>query len=457
LSAPALGLARTPAFYAPVTAGVAVLAGATLAGRPVGLGLALTVLALLGAAAAAAPARDPLLWLPAAALALMPAIRAAGWVQALSLLGALLLAGLAVGGFTTVREALATTGRGLVSLAPGPFLLAGALTARLEGRWARTLPAVRGTLLAVAVAAPFAALFAAADAAFAEWLDAVGGVFPALGDDVGLRLFIAFAVLAVAGALLRLALSARRVAVPGAPLVGRTEWAIALGALNALFAAFVALQLASLFGGHDFVQRTAGLTYAEYAREGFGQLVAVAALTLVVIGAARRWTARGSAGEERLQRLLLGGLCALTLVVLVSAHHRLGLYLDAFGATRDRAFAQWEILWLGALFVALMAGARARGLVAVTGIALVLLGAADPDRRVAERNVDRYHATGHLDVWTITTLSADAVPAIRRLPPSLRDCLLAPTVRHDGLAGANLSRHHSRGLTPQDGGCAASS
>ncbi len=68
--------------------------------------------------------------------------------------------------------------------------------------------------------------------------------------------------------------------------MARLDWLLALGALIALFAAFVALQLATLFGGHEHVLRAAGLTYAEYARQGFGQLIAAAALTLAVIAAA---------------------------------------------------------------------------------------------------------------------------------------------------------------------------
>ncbi len=61
------------------------------------------------------------------------------------------------------------------------------------------------------------------------------------------------------------------------------EWALPLVLLDALFLAFVAVQIFVLFGGHDHVLRTAGLTYAEYAHQGFWQLVAVAVLTLAVV------------------------------------------------------------------------------------------------------------------------------------------------------------------------------
>ena len=57
--------------------------------------------------------------------------------------------------------------------------------------------------------------------------------------------------------------------------LSRAEWVIPLALLDALFLAFVIVQLAVLFGGHDRVLRTTGLTYAEYARSGFWQLLAV--------------------------------------------------------------------------------------------------------------------------------------------------------------------------------------
>lgn len=445
-------LARTPPFYAPVAIAVALAAGATLLEQPPGLGLTLTALAIFAATAATRPTRDPWRlgwWGLACALALMVTVRDAPMVRDLSLAGALLFGALAAGGFTTFRHAVRTAARTAAGMLPGPVLVLAAAAARVRIGGGRAFAAVRGVVLAGLLLAPFAALFAAADAAFAQWL---AFDLPDTGD-VPLRLLIAGAVLAVAGALLRIALSppAQREGEPGrAPIVGRTEWLIALAALNALFALFVALQLAGLFGGHDHVLRTAGLTYAEYAREGFGQLVAVAALTLAVIAGARRWTVRDGAQEETLQRLLLGGLCVLTLVILLSAHRRLALYVDAFGMTRNRAYAQWEILWLGGLFLlVLLAHSRAwlpRAAVAFTGIALLLLGVSNPDARIAQANVNRYESTGKLDQGTLYDLSADAAPALARLSER-EGCFEFRPEAHDGLAGFNLSRHRAHALS----------
>ena len=66
-----------------------------------------------------------------------------------------------------------------------------------------------------------------------------------------------------------------------------------LGVLDALFLAFVAVQATVLFGGHAHVLETEGLTYAEYARQGFWQLLWVSALTLLVLGRGDQGGGRG--------------------------------------------------------------------------------------------------------------------------------------------------------------------
>ena len=144
------------------------------------------------------------------------------------------------------------------------------------------------------------------------------------------------------GARVRPAAPAGPAAVARAVRARRGRVHIALGALVGLFAAFVALQFATLFGGTEHVLDTTGLTYAEYARSGFAQLLAVAALTFAVLAAARRWA--------RPHRLLLAALCVLTLVVLASALKRLGLYEETYGFTRLRLAAHAALLYLGALF-----------------------------------------------------------------------------------------------------------
>jgi hypothetical protein len=202
---------------------------------------------------------------------------------------------------------------------------------------------------------------------------------------------------------------------------------------------FVATQAATMFGGNRHVLATAGLTYAEYARSGFAQLLVTAALVLAVVAAAGRWAGDGG----RLLRALLAALCLLTLVVLASAVRRLDLYEQAYGYTRLRVAADATLLWLGALFCLVLAarGAAAwlpRAALTVTAGAVLAFALSDPERRIAERDVARYAHTGHLDRGYLATLGPDAAPALARA------CLTARVPAPDGPASFNLARARAR-------------
>jgi hypothetical protein len=130
-------------------------------------------------------------------------------------------------------------------------------------------------------------------------------------------------------------------------------------------------------------------------------------------------------------RLLLGLLCTLSLGVVGAALLRMQHYVDAYGLTRLRVWVTGVELWLAALFVLLLvAGAvrRAawlpRAVAASAALAALVYGLASPDALVAQQNVDRYRATGQLDLTYLRTLSADAVPALDALPQPERNCAL---------------------------------
>lgn len=212
----------------------------------------------------------------------------------------------------------------------GTTLVARSVRARRRGSPHPQLWAIaRGLALAALLVVTFGALFATADGAFADLLDGTLR-FDLEADDVIPRAALALAFTTAAGALARHGATAPGDA-PGEPrfVAGRTELRIALGALAVLFATFVAVQVRVLFGGTDYVRETTGLGYGDYARQGFVQLLVVAALTLAVVAFPARQ-------RDRAVRALLGLLCVCTLVVLLSAHHRLDLVEDAYGFTRVR-------------------------------------------------------------------------------------------------------------------------
>jgi hypothetical protein len=448
-----------PPYFAAAAVGSGVLAAAVLPGSRVGLGLVLCVLALAATVALAGLGRprSPLLAALAVALTGMALVRDAAWVVALCLVTALALGVLAMTGASTWR-ALAQA-----PLAPRPLrgarLVGGSVAGAVPDDVAATArPLAGGLAVGLPLLALFGGLFAWADPAFAELAgDALPTGWVVANPEARIALLVAVPTLA--GALVAAGSLEPPALRPGRRRTGTTEWAIALALLDGLFAAFVTVQIAVLFGGDDHVLRTAGLSYAEYAREGFAQLVVVAVLALALVAVVAGTTRPETARRSQLLRSLLALLIVLTLVVLASALHRLGLYEEAFGFTRLRIGVHAFMLWIAGLFVLVLAalctgrGRRLPPVVATgTGLFVLAFALANPDALVAERNLKRAAETGRIDAAYLAGLSADAVPALAgsRLPGArpLLERQAARLAEPDGWAGWNVARDRARRALP---------
>ncbi|WP_051326348.1 DUF4153 domain-containing protein [Glycomyces tenuis] len=219
----------------------------------------------------------------------------------------------------------------------------------------------------------------------------------------------------------------------------RFELAVPLGALNLLFAAFIALQARVLYGGDEYVMETAGLTMAEYARSGFWQLSVVAVLALAVIGVAAWKAPRRTRADRWVTRILLGGLCVMSLAIVASAMLRMSRYFESFGLTRLRLWVFTVEIWLAILFALVLVCCwklRATWLpraVLGSGAAVLLgLAAVNPDGVIAQYNVDRFEETGKFDWSYAAGLSADAADALAELPDDEYDCVIGNTDRRYG-------------------------
>jgi signal transduction histidine kinase len=410
--------------------GVGVLAGLLIPYRDLGLAFFLVLLAAGGTVWWAAKRRaDPftVTCLTLAALCTLPVVLLdAEWIVALCLLAgtAGLVAGV-TGGRRLAEFLVAGVAWPLSALRGQPWLARSVQGVLGSGRAPRVLLTALWSGAAVLV---FGLLFASADAVVAGWLDA-------LVPDISVTSFVqrAFTGVFVGGATLAAAYLALNPpdlsAVPGgraSAAAHRFEWLVPVLLVDLVFAVFVAAQAAVLFGGHDYVQRTTGLTYAEYVHQGFGQLTVATLLMFLVVWAASRRA--GPEPEDVLWlRISLGLLCALTLVVVVSALHRMQLYQEAYGFTQARLVVDVFEGWLGVVVLAVALSGVVRWGAWVPRFALIsgvvgLLGiaAVNPDDLIARHNIERYEQTGKIDVEFLATLSDDAVPALMSLPEPQR-------------------------------------
>ena len=391
-----------------------------------------------------------------AALALLAVLtfRNAWWLVTFCVLGALGCATLAIVGGRLVRSIL-------FSVVATPYAAVRGLPwvrQHLEARARNGVgPRVAWSVAVTAVVLlVFGGLLSSADAAFSQLL---GDIVPEV--DAGFVFGRVFLLLV--GGLTAVAAVYTIVAPPdlstldkpGPHRLGLAEWALPIGCLVVLFGAFVAVQFAVLFGGERHVLETAGLDYADYARSGFWQLVAVSVLTLAVLAGVTRWARRERPADRVVLRVLLGLLCALSVVIVVSALFRMYTYQKAYSFTGERIFVMGFEMLLGTVFVMIAAaGIRWRGAwiprltVALAAALLLTLAVLNPEDYAARRNIARYEETGKIDAWYLRALSADATPALATLPDSVRRCTLSWVVRDledpDPWYAWNLGRTRAR-------------
>jgi len=286
---------------------------------------------------------------------------------------------------------------------------------------------VRGLAITLPVLIVFALLLAEADPIFASWRDDVADLFSS--EFLPRVLFFTGLLGLVLGAY---GYASREYHDPvqtpeNAPdrWLGSTERLMLLAAVAALLWLFLALQLGYLFGNLPRAP-SSGMTFAEYARRGFGELTIVASASAVLIILAERYGQRG--GHERILRILAFALITAVLLLLGSAFHRVLLYEAAYGFTTARLYAQayMTVVAAGLLLLSLEvageldAGRLFRRTAAVATILFVALIYWNHEAWIARRNIDRFATTGKLDVAYLTReLSPNAIPAIAERLPSL--------------------------------------
>jgi hypothetical protein len=194
----------------------------------------------------------------------------------------------------------------------------------------------------------------------------------------------------------------------------RIEMSVFLSLISALFLLFIVFQITYLFGGESNIVN-AGFTYAEYARRGFWELLAVALISLAMLLFAEKY----SGAENKHDNFFMIPSLVLVvevLVVIVSAYKRLSLYIDTYGMTELRFYVVGFIAVLFVLFVLLAVKfieAKSEqfytfGILLTVVIFLVAINVVNPDAYIVSANIKQYNKTGKIDINYVGNLSADA-------------------------------------------------
>lgn len=193
----------------------------------------------------------------------------------------------------------------------------------------------------------------------------------------------------------------------------------ATAAIALIYIYFCVIQVVYLFGGYGTLPE--GYTYAQYARQGFFQLLFICMmnLALVLIGL-------GFFRESKVLKGILLVISLCTFIMTASSAYRMLLYIRAYYLTFLRIFVLWALAVIALLMVGIVGKTLKNsfplfryGLCVIT-VCYLVLSFGRPDYWIARYNIsacleqeaENPEAGRELDVWYLSGLSADAAPAI---------------------------------------------
>lgn len=189
--------------------------------------------------------------------------------------------------------------------------------------------------------------------------------------------------------------------------------------LSLLYIVFSGIQIVYLFMRR--MQLPAGYTYAQYAREGFFQLLAVSVINLVIVLIGLYYFK-----SSKVLKVMLTIMSLCTFVMIASSAMRMMIYIQYYYLTFLRIFVLWSLLVLFLIFCGVIAYIVKESfplfrysMIVVTCL-YIALSFSHPDYWIAKVNLDSTKETRseffkgdvYEDYYLLGTLSADAAPVL---------------------------------------------
>ncbi|WP_147534609.1 DUF4153 domain-containing protein [Bacillus marasmi] len=181
--------------------------------------------------------------------------------------------------------------------------------------------------------------------------------------------------------------------------------------INIVYILFTIVQFKYFFSG----SLQGDLTYAEYARKGFFELLFATLINLSITVLILQFVKPASLFIKRFIQVLLTTLILSSGVMLVSAFIRLNLYEEAYGFTLIRVLAHSFMIFLVLIYLytlfkiwieklSLFHFYFISSLLYYTGMNLI-----DVEKFVVEKNLNRYDQTGKIDHIYLNSLSYSGI------------------------------------------------
>lgn len=242
-----------------------------------------------------------------------------------------------------------------------------------------------GVIIALPILLIAAGLLSSADAVFRKMTtDLVNWIRPGNVFNVAFRIaFLFFASYALTAYLCKRSIREEvRDHRNGEPVLAITIMSL----LSLLYLLFSGIQIFGLFLGK--MQLPDGYTYAQYAREGFFQLLAVSILNLILVLVGLSFFK-----ESKVLKVVMTVMSLCTFVMIASSAMRMIIYIRYYYLTFLRIFVLWMLAVLFVMFIGVMISIYREnfslfryGVVAVT-ILYLILSFSHPDYIIARVNI----------------------------------------------------------------------
>jgi hypothetical protein len=184
--------------------------------------------------------------------------------------------------------------------------------------------------------------------------------------------------------------------------------------INVVYVLFTIVQFKYFFSG----TLQEDLTFAEYARKGFFELLFVTLINLSITVFVVTFVNRATNMMRRLTQIMLTILVLASAVLLTSAFMRMGLYEEAYGFTFTRILVHSFMIFLVVIFtytlvkiwvekLSLFHFYFITSLLYYTAITVINL-----DTIVVKQNITRYETSGKIDVFYLSKMSSTGVLAL---------------------------------------------
>lgn len=192
--------------------------------------------------------------------------------------------------------------------------------------------------------------------------------------------------------------------------------------ISMIYILFCGIQIVGLFCGK--MKLPIGYTYAQYAREGFFQLLFVCGINLVIVLCCMAFFR-----VNKVLKIMMTIISVCTYIMIASSAYRMIIYISVYQLTFLRIFVLWSLFVIAILMIGILISIYKekfplyRYSMIVVTVFYIGLAFSHPDYFIASYNMnaivsevqkESYDAeyTNYGDIYYITSLSADAAPAL---------------------------------------------